>query len=304
MPCQHGQQRSQCKECGASNLCQHRRIRSTCKERGNCVGHKHCRSLTNDAVSRPDDQQATAGRDPEFRRKQPTATRFPIGTEFCKQFDSGVYEGIVSTYDPTTGWYLVQYDDGDQEELSAAELIKLTNTTSIAAPGKSSAADSPPNTSCKHTRRASGWMQYPGSIVMLQRYCARAVQSAQSLLPCADVSSTLVDQTNPIALPSEAQRHLGSSQRQKVNTVSSAARHLSVRSKERDEQSVQSTCSCCSGNCWTNENAEIRSQPSACCDSFRVQKVVGKGRGLFYAGLMPIPNGKIILVMHPVVAAL
>ena len=58
----------------------------------------------------------------------------------------------------------------------------------------------------------------------------------------------------------------------------------------------------CSGDCWTNENAEIRSQPSACCNSFQVQKVVGKGRGLIYTGLVPIPNGKIILVMYPVVA--
>ena len=34
MPCPHGRQRSQCKECGGKGICEHGRVRSTCKECG------------------------------------------------------------------------------------------------------------------------------------------------------------------------------------------------------------------------------------------------------------------------------
>ena len=37
--CQHGRQRSLCKECGGSSICEHSRIRSTCKE---CGGSSIC----------------------------------------------------------------------------------------------------------------------------------------------------------------------------------------------------------------------------------------------------------------------
>ena len=30
--CQHGRQRSQCKECGGASICQHGRVRTKCKE--------------------------------------------------------------------------------------------------------------------------------------------------------------------------------------------------------------------------------------------------------------------------------
>ena len=39
MPCPHGRQRSQCKDCGGSGLCEHGRRRSTCKE---CGGGSIC----------------------------------------------------------------------------------------------------------------------------------------------------------------------------------------------------------------------------------------------------------------------
>ena len=34
--CEHGRQRSRCKECGGSGICEHGRMRSTCEE---CDGH-------------------------------------------------------------------------------------------------------------------------------------------------------------------------------------------------------------------------------------------------------------------------
>ena len=34
MPCPHGRQRSQCKECGGCGICEHGRVRSQCKECG------------------------------------------------------------------------------------------------------------------------------------------------------------------------------------------------------------------------------------------------------------------------------
>ena len=39
MPCPHGRQRSQCKECGGKGICEHGRVRSTCKE---CGGTSVC----------------------------------------------------------------------------------------------------------------------------------------------------------------------------------------------------------------------------------------------------------------------
>ena len=37
--CQHGRQRSRCKECGGSSICEHSRVRSKCKE---CGGSSIC----------------------------------------------------------------------------------------------------------------------------------------------------------------------------------------------------------------------------------------------------------------------
>ena len=37
--CEHGRQRSQCKECGGSQICEHGRVRSVCKE---CGGSQIC----------------------------------------------------------------------------------------------------------------------------------------------------------------------------------------------------------------------------------------------------------------------
>ena len=37
--CEHGRQRSQCKECGGSEICEHGRRRSECKE---CGGSQIC----------------------------------------------------------------------------------------------------------------------------------------------------------------------------------------------------------------------------------------------------------------------
>ena len=37
--CEHGKQRSRCKECGGSQICEHDRLRSQCKE---CGGSQVC----------------------------------------------------------------------------------------------------------------------------------------------------------------------------------------------------------------------------------------------------------------------
>ena len=39
MPCPHGRQRNQCKECGGSGICEHGRVRSKCKD---CGGGSIC----------------------------------------------------------------------------------------------------------------------------------------------------------------------------------------------------------------------------------------------------------------------
>ena len=42
-----------------------------------------------------------------------------------KQFNRQWYEGSVASYDALAGWYLVKYDDGDQEEVTHAQLLRL-----------------------------------------------------------------------------------------------------------------------------------------------------------------------------------
>ena len=49
----------------------------------------------------------------------------PMHATVAKQFDGVVYSGKVIGYDAGTGWYTVRYHDGDQEELTAAELATI-----------------------------------------------------------------------------------------------------------------------------------------------------------------------------------
>ena len=45
-----------------------------------------------------------------------------LGIEFMKQFDEGLFKGKVVTYSRSSGWYHVEYEDGDREDMTKAEL--------------------------------------------------------------------------------------------------------------------------------------------------------------------------------------
>ena len=70
-------------------------------------------------------------RDEIPERLPPALTRGPpvdieIGTTFTKFFPGyGNFLGIVMSQDKSSGWYLVQYSDGDSEQLEPVELHEL-----------------------------------------------------------------------------------------------------------------------------------------------------------------------------------
>ena len=44
------------------------------------------------------------------------------GGKVEKDFDGEMYAGVVASFDPAVNWYLVEYEDGDKEELTLNEL--------------------------------------------------------------------------------------------------------------------------------------------------------------------------------------
>jgi site-specific DNA-cytosine methylase len=51
--------------------------------------------------------------------------KWPLGTLICKPFDEGDFEGKVESFDPETGYYHIQYEDGDEEDFSAEEMNRF-----------------------------------------------------------------------------------------------------------------------------------------------------------------------------------
>ena len=49
-----------------------------------------------------------------------------IGTCIRKEFEEGLFKGIVVSYKEP--YYVVKYDDGDAEEISLTEILKLRAT--------------------------------------------------------------------------------------------------------------------------------------------------------------------------------
>ena len=45
-----------------------------------------------------------------------------LGIEFMKQFDEGLFKGKVMSYSRSSGWYHIEYEDGDREDMTKAEL--------------------------------------------------------------------------------------------------------------------------------------------------------------------------------------
>lgn len=69
-------------------------------------------------------------RKPSPSGKNTDVEKFPIGTRLLKEFDGTVYQGEVVSYDATRRWYMVKYEDGDQEEMTATELSMQTQLRS------------------------------------------------------------------------------------------------------------------------------------------------------------------------------
>lgn len=55
--------------------------------------------------------------------------RHPVGTRFVKEFDDGLFEGIVRSYDGD--FYTVDYQDGDWEHLEEFELDALLAANAV-----------------------------------------------------------------------------------------------------------------------------------------------------------------------------
>ena len=47
---------------------------------------------------------------------------YSTGTVIRKKFDGVAYEGVVSRYTKSTGFYTIQYDNGDVEEFDESEM--------------------------------------------------------------------------------------------------------------------------------------------------------------------------------------
>ena len=45
-----------------------------------------------------------------------------IGTNIYKTFNNAVHKGTVRAYDTTHGFYEIEYDDGDEEEMTNNEV--------------------------------------------------------------------------------------------------------------------------------------------------------------------------------------
>ena len=65
--------------------------------------------------------RAGAARQRAVQRKQ----KYPAGTRVTKRFEDGnVYGGLVVGFDKSTGWYRIEYEDGDEEEMNEREVKK------------------------------------------------------------------------------------------------------------------------------------------------------------------------------------
>jgi hypothetical protein len=58
-----------------------------------------------------------------------TINHTPIGTQVKKKFGRHMYNGTVTSYDASTNFYYIQYADGDNEEMTEAEVNKYKHTT-------------------------------------------------------------------------------------------------------------------------------------------------------------------------------
>jgi len=71
----------------------------------------------------PFPKRPNAARPPRVNNRLPAV--YPIGTIIRKKFpDGNYYEGEVKDYDPITGYYRVNYLDGDREDLEGREVKK------------------------------------------------------------------------------------------------------------------------------------------------------------------------------------
>uniref|UniRef100_A0A7N0VD90 PTM/DIR17-like Tudor domain-containing protein n=1 Tax=Kalanchoe fedtschenkoi TaxID=63787 RepID=A0A7N0VD90_KALFE len=58
------------------------------------------------------------------------------GREVRKLFNGVVYSGVLTKFDKETGWYRVEYEDGDAEDLSWAELEPVLQPLDVSIPLK------------------------------------------------------------------------------------------------------------------------------------------------------------------------
>jgi len=134
--CEHGRRRPQCKECGGSSICEHGRVRSQCKECGGASQCEHgrqrsrckeCGDINSKTRKRPRcvSKKKTPSRMPTLVKSSKVAAKLAskdnatasenIGKRAAVQWDDGVYEGIVQSYDELRRLYRICYDDGDTE---------------------------------------------------------------------------------------------------------------------------------------------------------------------------------------------
>ncbi|GAA0163563.1 transporter [Lithospermum erythrorhizon] len=59
-----------------------------------------------------------------------------VGREVQKLFGNHLYRGTISEFDREYGWYKVEYEDGDFEDLEWDELVKILQPLDISAPIK------------------------------------------------------------------------------------------------------------------------------------------------------------------------
>ena len=52
--------------------------------------------------------------------------QYPIGTPIKKEFDGDMYQGTVINYNENKGYYKIQYDDGDKEEMDMEDITQYT----------------------------------------------------------------------------------------------------------------------------------------------------------------------------------
>ena len=64
---------------------------------------------------------------------------YPIGTRISKSFDGEMYDGKVTMYSPESGFYTIEYEDGDHEDMTDALVKKhlLKPVSEVAGDGAS-----------------------------------------------------------------------------------------------------------------------------------------------------------------------